>query len=386
MSAPEDGNAYHFEFGGGHWIFGSDDKVFQFIHSLAEVKKYERKSSVYFRRKDKFVPYPLQNNLRFLDKAISAKAVQEITSSGSLPIDATMKGWLAKNFGPTLCELFFYPFHELYTAGLTAEIAPQDAYKSPINLQAVLQGAQSDVAPVGYNATFLYPKEGLNKLIEQMASACRIHYQKCACSIDVKSKRVRFTDGSEENYDVLVSTLPLNRAIGMAGLGLESKPFPHTSVLVLNIGAVRGAKCPDDHWLYNPDAVSKFHRVGFYSNVDTAFLPKAFRETNNRVSVYVERGFPAGTQLNQEEIKAYGKSVIRELQDWNFIQGVEVADPTWVDVAYTWAYPDSPWREDAINALRQYGVIQIGRYGRWNFQGILESIKEGLLAAEEGNK
>ena len=61
--------------------------------------------------------------------------------------------------------------------------------------------------------------------------------------------------------------------IAMSGLAVDGTPEPYTSVLVLNIGAVRGPECPEDHWLYNPDATSGLHRVGFYSNVDTHFLP-----------------------------------------------------------------------------------------------------------------
>lgn len=41
--------------------------------------------------------------------------------------------------------------------------------------------------------------------------------------------------------------------------------------------------------LYNPDAKSGFHRVGFYSNVDCSFQPKSARQANEGVSIYVER-------------------------------------------------------------------------------------------------
>ena len=43
----------------------------------------------------------------------------------------TMRDWLLASFGPTLCDAFFFPFHERYTAGLYERIAPQDADKSP---------------------------------------------------------------------------------------------------------------------------------------------------------------------------------------------------------------------------------------------------------------
>jgi len=56
----------------------------------------------------------------------------------------------------------------------------------------------------------------------------------------------------------------------------------------------------------------------------------------------------------------------------------EVIHPTWIDVAYTWSWPGSAWRRQAINILSKYTIYQIGRYGLWRFQGIAESIKQGL--------
>ena len=71
--------------------------------------------------------------------------------------------------------------------------------------------------------------------------------------------------------------------------------------------------------------------------------------------------------------------MIRELQEWECIGEVEAAHPTWVEVAYTWAWPESAWKQQAIAALEQHDIYQAGRYGRWAFQGIAESLREGLL-------
>jgi protoporphyrinogen oxidase len=374
--APKDGGAYRFEIGGGHWIFGADLGILSFLKKLVPFGKYQRKSSVYFHEQNLYVPYPIQNNLRFLDDQTAQQVLREI--SGVSNHNETMKEWLEANFGRTLSELFFNPFHRLYTANLYERIAPQDAQKSPVNLQSVIQGAKAKAPAAGYNVTFVYPKGGLNVLIRKMAEKCDIRYSKRAVRIDIHEKKVTFLDGSAERYDHLISTLPLSRMMELTGLTVDEEPFPYTSVLVLNIGAVRGDKCPDDHWLYNPDAKSGFHRVGFYSNVDTSFLPKSSRRAKDRVSIYVERSFIGGARPSHEEIERYSKAVINELQEWKFIADVEVADPTWIEVAYTWAWPGSTWKKDAIDELARHGIHQIGRYGRWQFQGIAESIKEGL--------
>jgi protoporphyrinogen oxidase len=375
---PEDQEAYHFEYGGGHWIFGGDSTVLKFIDNLTPIQSYARRSSVYFHQQDLYVPYALQNHLGYLGKEIAAKALSEITSA-SKGTPRTMADWLVHNFGKTLTDLFFGPFHQAYTAGLWTKIAPQDAYKSPVSLPLVVQGAFEKTPPVGYNATFVYPKAGLNVLTQKMAAQCDIHYGKKVVQIDADQKKALFADGSGAGYETLITTLPLNQILQMAGLEVNAEPDPYTSVLVINIGATKGSKCPNDQWLYNFNTKSGFHRVGFYSHVDACFLPLSSREKADRVSIYVERAYPGSQKPTETEIEQYSKMVVQELQDWGFIQDAEVVHPTWVDVAYTWSWPGSTWKQQAIQTLEKHGIYPIGRYGRWIFQGIADSLKDGFF-------
>lgn len=378
---PSDEEAYRFEIGGGHWIFGGDASVLSMIRSLAPARVYNRRSSVYFACKDLFVPYPIQNHLRFLGPDVAARALAEmIDGEFSRRRVATLAEWLDAKFGRTLCDLFFDPFHRLYTAGLWREIAPQDPYKSPVDLRLAVRGAFGDVDSVGYNTTFIYPRDGLNRLAEQMALRCDIRYGKRVVAIDTVAREVQFEDGDGARYDKILSTLPLNRMLALSGLEVGCRPHPAPSVLVLNIGAIRAERCPADHWVYIPSSDSGFHRVGFYSNVDRSFLPASARSTGSRVSIYVERAYPEGCRPDAETVRRFGTSVVEELQRWGWIGAVDVVDPTWIDVAYTWSWPESDWRERALAELDRRSIRQVGRYARWVFQGIAESIRDGLLA------
>ncbi len=374
---PTGGEAYHFEIGGGHWIFGGDPSIIQFIRKVVGYETYHRRSSVYFANEKLYVPYPLQNHLRFVDPKLASKALTEMSRQPRA--FNTMKEWMQQNFGQTLCELFFYQFHALYTAGLYDRIAPQDGYKSPVNISHAIQGAFSDVAPVGYNVKFVYPTEGLNTLALRMAEVCDINYGKRVVHIELESHVVVFEDGSSVGYDQLISTLPLNKAMEISRLNVDCAVDPYTSVLVINIGAKRGPLCPDDHWLYIPNSKSGFHRVGIYSAVDRNFLPASARATGDRVSIYVERAFEGGRQPDEMQVRLYSQSVVDELQDWGFITEVEVLDPTWIDVAYTWSWPNSRWKEIALAELEKHNIFQVGRYGRWIFQGIADSIRDGFI-------
>ncbi|GAK55305.1 protoporphyrinogen oxidase-like protein [Candidatus Vecturithrix granuli] len=398
FTLPDDGEAYRFEIGGGHWIFGGDAAVRQFINRLILLKDYLRTSSVYFSNDGLYAPYPLQNHLRYLGVHVAAQALAEMARpQGSF---RTMREWLEACFGPTLCQRFFFPFHERYTAGLYTTIAPQDAYKSPVDLSLAIQGALQEVAAAakrnfavqgekaakrkfrataGYNATFRYPYSDLSTLARSMAQHCTIHYGKRAIQIDVHEKIVFFADGTEMPYNTIISTLPLNTMLTMTDIQLETPADPFTSVLVLNIGAIKGRQCPQDHWLYIPDARSRFHRVGLYSNVDPSFLPKSRQIRNDRISLYIERAYSGGVKPTDHDMQQYIQNVVAELQKWQFIEEVEVCDPTWVEAAYTWAYPGSCWKDDALQALEKYGIYQVGRYGRWQFQGIADSIRDGFI-------
>jgi protoporphyrinogen oxidase len=366
-------DAYRFELGGGHWIFGGDSAVLKLIDRLSGSRKYARRSSVYFPDDKRHVPYPLQNHLRHLGPAIAARALAEMASAAGPAV--TMQQWLEKSFGRTLCDLFFDPFHALYTDGLYTRVAPQDGYKSPVDLTTAMAGAFAGTAPVGYNATFVYPTAGLDGLARALARGCRVEYGRRAVSIDPRRAEVGFADGSAVRYGRLISTLPLHEALAMAGLD-AGPPDPYTSVLVINIGARRRPSTPDDHWLYVPSSRAGFHRVGFYSNVDAAFLPSHAAEP--RVSIYVERAYGQGHRPADAEVARYATAVVEELQDWGFIGEAEVVHPTWIEVAYTWAWPRSRWRSDALRMLEDHGITQVGRYGRWVFQGIADSIRDGL--------
>lgn len=371
-------NTYRFEIGGGHWIFGANNQILDFIHKFVSTKKYERKSAVYFPDLGRYVPYPLQNSLSYLPKDISQKALKEIKENMKYNNNQilTMSDWLEVNFGKTLCELFFFPFHQLYTDGLYKEIAPQDKFKTPVNFDLILKGAENKTPQVGYNTNFIYPEKGLDELINKMSQKCKINYNKKVVKINLHNNEIFFEDGSIKKYKKVISTLPLNKIVAMAGIETDKKSFPFTSVLVVNIGARKGIKCPDYHWIYIPQSKAGFHRVGFYSNVDSSFLPAVSKD--DRISIYVEKAFKYGNKPDNHKINKLRDEIVKELQEWKFISEVEVVDCTWVEDAYTWEYPNSDIKEKSLETLRKHNIIQTGRYGKWKFQGIADSILDGI--------
>jgi len=373
---PED-DAYRFEVGGGHWIFGGEPDVLDLLDRLAPSTTYRRRAAA--RIGDVVVPYPVQDHVDALGPDVARRVAADRRAPAPPPAgEPTLERWLGSTFGPTLHGLFFAPFNDRYTAGLFRQVVAQDDYKSP-----TFPADRGPSAPArGYNDEFRYPVGGLDALAGAMAARCDIRYGSEVTAIDTDRRALRFADGSVAPYERLVSTLPLPEAVRLAGVPVDGEPDPHTSVLVLNIGAERGPDCPDVHWLYETRSDAGFHRLGFYSNVDRSFLPAAHRQAGDRVAIYVERAYPGDAPPTAEERDGYRDAAVRELQQRGYIGAVEALDPSWVDVAYTWRRPGSTWRERAIVALEGAGVHQVGRYATWHFQGIAESVRDGLALGE----
>ncbi len=359
-------DGYRFERGGGHWIFGGDREVLALLDACSPLTSYERDSAVHFLDRDLLVPFPIQHHVGDLGPEIVALLAAEPKCHASAA--RTLRDWLLTQFGPTLCDAFFFPFHELYTAGLYRAVAPQDGYKSP----------GVGAATAGYNASFRYPRAGLDAMTRALAEQCnRVEYEARVVSISTAEKLVTCADGRVLGYDTLVSTLPLTDTLRLSGTTVDVPADPYTSVLVVNIGAERGPRCPDAQWVYVPVSASGFHRVGFYSNVDRCFLP-AGRGGRARVALYVERAYPAGARPSADAESAYVAAALAELREIGYIGEIDVVDATWIEVAYTWCRPDSTWVADACRRLVKRSVHPIGRYGRWRFQGIADSVRDGL--------
>ena len=67
---------------------------------------------------------------------------------------------------------------------------------------------------------------GLNELAWAMRARCDVHFDKRAVGIDPARKAVTFADGDVQAYDTLICTLPLNKALDMAGLAVDCAARP----------------------------------------------------------------------------------------------------------------------------------------------------------------
>jgi hypothetical protein len=59
---------FRFEPAGGHWMFGVSPGSLARMEKFAAFRRYKRQAAVYFQQIGQLVPFPLQDNLRYLDK------------------------------------------------------------------------------------------------------------------------------------------------------------------------------------------------------------------------------------------------------------------------------------------------------------------------------
>lgn len=331
---------FQFSVGGGHWLFENDKtkNAMELIKSLVELKSYDRLAGIYY---NKIFPYPIQT----------------FTQKPNTSQPGYFKEWLRERFSNPECNMFFYPFNEKYTAGLMDEIISYDSYKTP------------PAGSVGFVSRFHDPIGGLGCLMDKLASKCQINHNKRAINVNTEEKIVSFQDGESIQYDKLISTIPLNQMLYICNN--KKYDLPYSSVFVLNIGATPGRNFPKEHWLYIPFCKTNFYRVGFYTNVDPSKAPEG------KVGLSVEMAIPSDYDYEDLDVPFITSQVIEELQSWGWIEDVIVTDPTFVKCAYTWNRTLEE-RERHIQWLKERDIICIGRYAKWIFQGMMESIEQGL--------
>jgi protoporphyrinogen oxidase len=218
-----------------------------------------------------------------------------------------------------------------------------------------------------YNATFTYPEGGAIEYVKALATGVpddRIALSERVVAIDVERK-VATTTKREIGYRRLVSSMPFPALAEACGLAHDRSVFSWNKVLVFNLGFDK--KGPKHvHWVYYPSRARAFYRIGFYDNIfDT-----------DRMSLYVELGYPKDAEIEVEEARARVLEGLREeelVTDHRLVAEHHVVmDPAYVHI--TKASNAEVARLKA--ALAAKGVHSIGRYGSWTYCSIEDNIVE----------
>lgn len=340
---------------------------------------HQRESWVWMR--DRFIPYPFQNNIRRLPAADLDKCLQglvEITRQPR-PKPENFGQWIDATFGPGLAEVFMRPYNfkvwayppEKMNAGWVGErVAVTDLGRV---LQNLVHGR--DDLSWGPNNTFKFPKRGgtgaIWKACADRLPAERLHLGTTVGRIDLARHEVHTTDGRMYHYDQLISTLPLRELIRLSGqehlMPVAQEGLLHSSSNIFGLG-LRGkpreelaTKC----WMYFPEDNCPFYRVTVFSN----YSPENVPDITSQWSLMAEVSESADKPVNHETLM---EEVIQGALNTRLIARRE-------DIISTWSYraghgypTPGLQRDHALGLIQpffeQHEVYSRGRFGAWKYE------------------
>ncbi len=335
------------------------------------------------------VPYPFQANLHGLPAAVVAECllgfVRALLSKDKPETAPDFEAWCRRCFGDGISRHFMIPYNsKLYCRDLSRMSTEWVAWSVPRpSLAQVVRGALGiRVEGMGYNPTFLYPKEGgIDVLARGLAGAARgVRLRSTVARVDLERRVVHFEDGRSSEWDHLITTLPLRSFIALADpLPEEAKRAAADLTSVTVCGFNYGIGRPDisrHDWLYVPEPEYPFYRIGFPSSFSRGVCPPG--TSSAYVEVAVERGTPVDLDAMEPGVLA-GMKRLGVLRDDDAILA---RDRVVIDPAYVVFDPHrAAWRDRLLDMLLERGVQSIGRYGAWTYSGMEDAILAGRQAA-----
>ncbi|MDR2399430.1 MAG: NAD(P)-binding protein [Endomicrobium sp.] len=375
----------------GHFIHVKDKEIERAIEKLTGgLLKIERNASIY--AKNKFIPYPFQANLYYLDEKTKKECIEGILKRKDIKISTSMPflRWSEAMFGAGITKYFMKPYnHKLWsydltkmTAEWTGEFVPKPC------ADAIIETAYSkNKKKYGYNSVFYYPEvNGCGALIGGLTKKVKVNLNSKVEKIDVHNKIVFCSSGKIYKYNKIVSTQALPELIKQItnvapNVKKAVENLLSNSVRCVNIGikSEKGVpkKIKDKHWIYFPESQIPFYRAGVYSNVNNLNVPKG------SYSFYVEF-----SSFN----KKY-KNVENLLDDFRNLEFIRRTDKiialNIIDMPYAYVIFDDK-REKSLQIIKEFlkecDIFSIGRYGAWEYSFIEKNIQDAKSLADMLNK
>lgn len=344
--------------------------------------QHERESWVWIA--DRFVPYPFQNNLRYLPKEMIARALVGLAQRPprTPSPDQDFGTWIDQVMGRGLREIFMepynfkvwaYPPERLWAGWVGERVAVVDMARVSENI--ILE--RDDVS-WGPNNTFRFPKQGGTGAIwRSLASRLddrRLRLGARVRSIEWKTRRIHTTDGDTLSYDTVLSTIPLD--VLSSALEPDVEPLRrHTGRLLRSsshiIGVGLKSPMPDKLqkkcWMYFPEDNCPFYRVTVFSHYSPNNVPEP--ESGAYWSLMAE--------VSESTIKPVDRyrvldDTLTGMRNTGLIRDAAQVVSTWVYRAEH-GYPTPSLERNRIladiePALRSIGIDSRGRFGAWKYE------------------
>lgn len=202
-----------------HFTFAKDEKIAELFAKSSPLYAHPPVSYNYWRgcwlkhpAQNNLAPLPIEEKVKIIDSFVNRprKDVAEIFDYAE---------WLRVQYGDYFAENFPFAYTRKYwgveAKQLETKWVGNRLHVSP--LPEVLRGAFAEQQENFYYTKFMnYPKKGgFRSIMNECRKGLDIRLNKKAVRIDTAAKQVEFADGTVENYDNLISSLPLPEIIKM---------------------------------------------------------------------------------------------------------------------------------------------------------------------------
>ncbi|MBX3358247.1 MAG: FAD-dependent oxidoreductase [Phycisphaeraceae bacterium] len=372
---------------GGHVMFSHYsyyDRVFD--HLMGDDYTLNNRES-WVRMMDTWVPYPFQNNVRYLPKQATYECLAGLVKAQAgragvkSPADAANFGeFIDAVFGEGIAKYFMRPYnfkvwaHEpemMNKQWIGERVAVIDTDRA---IRNVVLG-QDDFG-WGPNNRFKFPlRGGTGEFYRRFGPILDGHVElgKRVVSIDVDRRIVRFADGSTDTYDHLISAMPLDllcRDVLQGSVPDEIRAaasrLRHSGGYMVGIGIKR--PCPSTKsWMYFPEDNCPFYRVTYLSNYSPHMTP----DNATHYSLLCETSYSEYKPVNPDTIV---DETIEGLINAGLLTREETADivSRWCYHA-KYSYPTPSVDRDEILSrvipwLESNSIYSRGRFGMWKYE------------------
>lgn len=357
----------------GHFFHFQREAIKDYVVSRMtedEMLKVYKFTQIYY--KGLHVDYPFQMNIHQLDKDEFIDCLYDLFNIDGDAEITSFKSMLYAKFGKSIAEKFLIPYNEkLYATDLdkldTDAMGRFFPYADKTQIIRNFKNPQNN----SYNSFFLYPRNGVIKVVESMASRMdmsKLSLGESLVSVDVANRKA-VTNKRTIAYDNLVSTIPFPKLLDLCGIDYDRSVYSWNKVLVFNLGFDKKGPETKNNWIYFPDRDIVFYRVGFYDNITGG----------DKMSLYVEIGFDH--EKSDIDVDGLLHRVMSDLRKVGIVtnQQLVASHHVMMDPAYVHITRQS----EADKALKKQmlaksGIYSIGRYGSWTYCSLEDNINEAF--------
>jgi protoporphyrinogen oxidase len=386
----------------GHWLHLRDPEIKELVNTLwlpGQMVTIQRRAGIFSR--GVFTRFPYQVNTHGLPAEVVSENlvgfVEAIYGEKGRELrerdPRNFEEFILRYMGEGFAKNFMVPYNQkLWTvhpremsAAWVGRFVPRPTLKDVVDGAL---GAGSDA--LGYNASFLYPREGG---IESLARAMLRHLEGGELSvhteptaIDWKAKRVTLSDGRVLGYSNLISTVSLPGLVKLLANGASGVPDSvrdaagrlRATIVTYVCVAARGKNRQPWHWIYLPEPEFHSYRIGSPSAV---YAPLAPPNTATFSVEYSHHGELSMAQAERYAVEDLVRSqMVHSADDLLFVKAREIPNAY---VLYDEAY--GPAKTEIVRFLEHAGVQTAGRYGQWEYSSMEDAILGGRACARKVN-